>query len=157
MIDMTELIDDWAILLDAKYDFAYAEDMLNMEEYLDLVEKSYDAIKEFYAKVDGLKKVLPHEIMEYMNLLEEISMYAAPCYVDESENNTFALSRIIAEELAALAANYNYAKEDEEIPFKEGVLSSVTGFDYEIERVLYYDVKEKDTSDFSEVAKAIGF
>lgn len=95
--------------------------------------------------------------MEYMNLLEEISMYAAPCYVDESENNTFALSRIIAEELAALAANYNYAKEDEEIPFKEGVLSSVTGFDYEIERVLYYDVKEKDTSDFSEVAKAIGF
>lgn len=39
MIDMTELIDDWAILLEAKYDFAYAEDMLNMEEYLDLVEK----------------------------------------------------------------------------------------------------------------------
>ena len=50
-----------------------------------------------------------------------------------------------------------YAKEDEDEPFEEGVLSSVAGFEYEIERVLYYDVNKRDLSDFQELAEAIGF
>lgn len=157
MIDLTKLVDDWAILLDAKPDFVYAEDEINMEEYLELVKQTYDAISDVYKEISDEKNLSPDDLMGYFNLLEEISMYAAPCYTDESINHSFGVSRIIAEELAAIAANFLYAKEDKEEPFKDGVLASFTGFECEIERVLYYDVNKKDLSDFQELADKIGY
>ncbi len=157
MIDFTEFIEKWAALLEAKSDFVYAEDEIHMEEYLDFVKETYDVIVKVYDNLEGNSKLSADEMMSYFTLIEEISMYAAPCYEDESENNTFAISRIIAEELAAMAANYLYYKEDEEDSFQEGVLTSYAGFEYEIERALYYDVNKKDVTDFAELANAIGF
>ncbi len=158
MIDLSELINNWSLLVEAKYDFIYNEDEINMDEYLDNVRQTYEAVNAVYREIENdLKSVNAYEIMTYFNLLEVISNYAAPCYVDESNNHTFAVSRLIAEELAGLAANYLYYKEDEEEPFEEGILSSYAGFECEIERVLYYDVNKKDISDFQELADAIGY
>ncbi|SEB02425.1 hypothetical protein SAMN02910384_03103 [Pseudobutyrivibrio sp. ACV-2] len=157
MIDVAELIENWASLLEAKADFAYGEDEIYMEDYLDCVKETYDVITMVYDQIENDSKLSPDLLMSYFNLIELVSMYAAPTYMDESENHSFAVSRIIAEELAAIAANYIYAKEDEAEPFEEGIISSVAGFEYEIERVLYYDVNKKDLSDFQELAEAIGF
>lgn len=157
MNEFTEIIDDWVALLEAKSDFVYGDDEIHMEDYLECVKETYDVITLVYDEISNNSKLSPDMLMTYFNLIELISMYAAPCYVDESENHTFAVSRIIAEELAAVAANYIYAKEDEDEPFEDGVLSSVAGFEYEIERVLYYDVNKKNLADFQELAEAIGF
>ena len=157
MVDLAELIENWAALLEAKADFAYGEDEIYMEEYLDCVKETYNVITMVYDQIENDSTLSPDLLMSYFNLIELVSMYAAPTYMDESDNHSFAVSRILAEELAAIAANYLYAKEDEEEPFEEGVLSSVAGFEYEIERVLYYDVNKKDLSDFQELAEAIGF
>ena len=42
MVDLAELIENWAALLEAKVDFAYGEDEIYMEEYLDCVKETYD-------------------------------------------------------------------------------------------------------------------
>ena len=157
MMDLGKLIEDWVALMEAKSDFVEGEDEIHMEEHLDCIKETYDAITMVYDEISNNSKLSPDLLMTYFNLIELISMYAAPVYMDESENHTFAVSRILAEELAAVAANYIYAKEDEDEPFEEGVLSSVAGFEYEIERVLYYDVNKRDLSDFQELAEAIGF
>lgn len=157
MVDFEKLIEDWTALLEAKSDFSFAEDEIHMEDYLDCVKETYDVITMVYDQISSGSKLSADLLMAYFNLIELISMYAAPTYVDESENHTFALSRIIAEELAAVAANYIYAQEDEDEEFEEGVLTSFAGFEYEIDRVLYYDVNKKDLTDFAELAEAIGF
>ena len=146
MMDLGKLIEDWVALMEAKSDFVEGEDEIHMEEYLDCIKETYDAITMVYDEISNNSKLSPDLLMTYFNLIELISMYAAPVYMDESENHTFAVSRILAEDV-----------EDEDEPFEEGVLSSVAGFEYEVERVLYYDVNKRDLSDFQELAEAIGF
>ena len=68
------------------------------------------------------------------------------------------LGKLIEDWVALMEAKSDFVEgEDEDEPFEEGVLSSIAGFEYEIERVLYYDVNKRDLSDFQELAAAIGF
>ncbi len=43
----------------------------------------------------------------YMKIISLISMYSSPGFDDESKDHIFAISRLLAVELADLAANYS--------------------------------------------------
>ena len=44
MMDLGKLIEDWVALMEAKSDFVEGEDEIHMEEYLDCIKETYDAI-----------------------------------------------------------------------------------------------------------------
>ncbi len=159
MLDIQPLYDDWTELASAKPDFLFGNDELLMDDFKDLVKSTYEVIREVHEALyeENYDVLDPDTMRDYFNLISMISTYASPCFINETNENTFVTSRLIAQSLADYAANYSIYKEDEGEGFEENVLTSFDGFDYGVERELSYDVNLRNTEDFEALANAIGF
>ncbi|MBO6283064.1 MAG: hypothetical protein J6M63_03935, partial [Pseudobutyrivibrio sp.] len=70
MMDLGKLIEDWVALMEAKFDFVEGEDEIHMEEYLDCIKETYDAITMVYDEMSNNSKLSPDLLMTYFNLIE---------------------------------------------------------------------------------------
>ena len=160
MKDLSRIYDSWVDLWNRKEALAFDDEEVDLDSFKTLVKDTYYLIVEMHEHIasgdySGIK---PEDMREYLDLVSVMSMYAAKIYTDESEGNAFAVTRLLTFNLADYGVNYSYYAEDEDEPIKkgDGLIVSIEGFPYGIERELRYDVNKGDLSDFIEFARVVG-
>ncbi len=155
MTDFTSIYDAWQELWSQKEDYALGETEIDIDSYKDLVKQTYYIIKEMHECIynNDYSGISPEEMRNYIDLISCISLYGASLMIDESKDNLFAVTRLLAFDLADLGANYSLYAHDEDGEMQEGVIASLQGMDYGIEGYCYYDVNKGDLSDYIKMAK----
>ena len=160
MKDLSRIYDSWLDLWNKKEAFAFGDEEVDLEPFKALVKDTYYLIVEMHEHIASgdYSNIKPDEMREYLDLVSVMSLYAANMYTDESEGNTFAVTRLLTFSLADYGANYSYYVEDEDDPVEsgDGLIVTIDGFSYGIERELRYDVNKGDFSDFIEFASVVG-
>ncbi len=103
-----------------------------------------------YSEVD------PQEMRKYMWIMSLISKYSASCCTDNSKEHSFAITRLLAYDLASFGTSYDYYVDEGEEPWQEGVITSDEAFNYGFDKILHYDVNKGDLSDYVELASRVG-
>ncbi len=156
MNDVFGLCKEWLELYYAKASYAFGDDTIDIEMFKDLVKRTYFEIRDMHSRIskNDYSEISPEYMRDYIDLISEISLYGAPLYIDESENQLFTVSRLIAFDLADLGGNYGLYFEDEDEPFEEGVILSHEAYSYEMYDIKY-NVDSGDLSDYIRFANAV--
>ena len=157
-MNLEELQGRWNYMWELKEAFAFGDDSFDMEEYKGLVKRTYYCIKDMHRHIstNDYSEITSDDVIAYMQIVSLISMYSASCCSDESEGHIFAISRLLAFDLADLAVNYSKYEGDEDFGAPDGVIVSLEGYSYGLDKNLVYDVNKGDLSDYIEFAELIG-
>ncbi len=158
MRDFSETLERWATMMASKGEFAFGDAEIDLDNFKTLVKDTYYLFKEMHEhiKANDYSDVTPDEMRNYMDVVSLISMYSASCCIDESKDHAFAVTRLLAFDLADLGANYSLYADDEDEPLVEGVIKSMEAYSYGLEKTLHYDVNKGDLSDYIEYASVVG-
>ena len=151
---MMKIYKRWDNMWMDKEEYAFGDKDINLDEFKLLVKDTYYMIREMqeYIEVNEYAKVDTSEMRRYMWIMSLISMYSASCCTDNSKENSFAVTRLLAFDLARFGTRYDYYYEEGEEPWQEGVITSDEAFNYGLEKILHYDVNKGDLSDYVELA-----
>lgn len=106
----------WRNKVDLRNPYVFGEEPIDLKEFAELFKETFEAIKE--AKQNYVNGIFPEdklEIFEYIEMLCQLSKYTMyDCLQDESEENFFTVTCLIAQQLLEYANNfecYEYTEE----------------------------------------------
>ena len=151
---MMKIYKRWEDMWMNKEEYAFGAKKINLEKYKLLVKDTYYMIKEMQEHIsdNDYSDVDTQEMRRYMWILSLISMYSASCCTDNSKEHSFAITRLLAFDLARFAARYDYYFIEGEESWQEGVITSDEAFNYGLDKIIQYDVNKGDLSDYIELA-----
>ena len=154
MKDMMDIYKRWDDMWFYKEEYAFGGKDINLDKFKLLVKDTYYMIREMQEHIgnNDYAEVNTHEMRIYMHIISIISMYSASCCTDNSKEHSFAITRLLAFDLANFGASYDYWVEEGEEPWQEGVITSDEAFNYGFDKILHYDVNKGDLSDYVELA-----
>ncbi len=157
MKDFTSISERWLDMWELKEEFAYGDSDINLEAFKELVKDTYYLIVEMHKIIEknDYSEITPAIMREYIDLVSCISLYGAPGLVDQSEDNSFTITRLLAFDLADLGANYSLYAIDEDEPLVEGTIVSLEAFNYGLNKEIHYDVNKGDISEYIEFASVV--
>ena len=103
-----ELEYKWRDKVDLRNPYVFGEEPIDLKEFAELFKETFEAIKE--AKQNYVNGIFPEdklEIFEYIEMLCQLSKYTMyDCLQDESEENFFTVTCLIAQQLLRYANNF---------------------------------------------------
>ena len=158
MTDISIIYDRWKAMWYDKEEYAFGDEKVDLDNFRNLVRETYSLVKEMHIKIDkcDYSGVSPKIMRDYIDLVSVISLYAAPLCIDESENHSFAVTRLLSFDLADLGANYSFYMNDKDEPLVDGIITSSEGFSYGMDHETHYDINKGDLSEYEELASIVG-
>lgn len=103
-----ELECKWKDKVDSRNPYVFGEEPIDLKEFAELFKETFETIKE--TKHNYINGIFPEdklEIFEYIGVLCELSKYTIyDCLQDESEENLFTVTCLVAQQLLEYANDF---------------------------------------------------
>ncbi len=143
------LVGRWRYYYEFKRDFYNGYDEINIEEFTDLVNDTYCAIKEMRHHIDNndFASLNPDDIYQFAEMISVMARYSEFVGHDDSEKYVYTATGLLTSVLVGLISMDSWSSK-----LEKGVIEATPGERYGIGKKAEYDVNKGDLSDYLEIA-----
>lgn len=143
------LVDRWSYYYEFKRDFYNGYDEINVEEFTDLVNDTYSAIKEMRHHIDNndYENLESDDIYQFAEMISVMARYGELVGNDDSEKYVYTATGLLTAVLVDLISMDSWNSK-----LEKGVIEAAPGERYGIGKKAKYDVNKGNLSDFLEIA-----